>query len=71
MLSGVSVDIQKGEFVSVMSPSGSEKLTLLYVLNRMDTIDQGNVQFMEQELTACKETELADLRRPHMGFVFQ
>lgn len=71
VLDGVSVDIQEGEFVSVMGPSGSGKSTLMYALSGMDGIDGGRVLFEDKELSALSEEELADLRRTRMGFVFQ
>lgn len=71
VLDGVSVDIQEGEFVSVMGPSGSGKSTLMYALSGMDGIDSGRVLFEDKELSALSEQELADLRRTRMGFVFQ
>ncbi|GGP16850.1 ABC transporter ATP-binding protein [Oceanobacillus neutriphilus] len=71
VLEDISVAIYEGEFVSVMGPSGSGKSTLLYTLSGMDTIDHGEITFNGQSLTACGETELADIRRQQMGFVFQ
>ncbi|GGM20691.1 ABC transporter ATP-binding protein [Paraliobacillus quinghaiensis] len=71
VLKDVSVTIYDGEFVSVMGPSGSGKSTLLYTLSGMDTIDNGDVKFIDQSLTECRETELSDIRRQEMGFVFQ
>ncbi|WP_368654943.1 ABC transporter ATP-binding protein [Ornithinibacillus sp. 4-3] len=71
VLRDVSVSLYEGEFISVMGPSGSGKSTLLYALSGMDTIDSGEVIFNSQSLTACGETELSDIRRQQMGFVFQ
>lgn len=71
VLRDISVSIYEGEFISIMGPSGSGKSTLLYALSGMDTIDSGKVIFGEQNLTACGETELSDIRRQQMGFVFQ
>lgn len=71
VLDGVSVEINEGEFVSVMGPSGSGKSTLLFALSGMDGVDGGRVAFDGQELTLLKENELADIRRTRMGFVFQ
>lgn len=71
VLNGVSVVIEKGEFVSIMGPSGSGKSTLLYALSGMDDIDSGEVIFEGQKLSDLSDDALADLRRSHMGFVFQ
>lgn len=71
VLDGVSVEINEGEFVSVMGPSGSGKSTLMYALSGMDDIGGGKVSFDGRDLAALSDKELADLRRTKMGFVFQ
>lgn len=71
VLNSVSVEINNGEFVSVMGPSGSGKSTLLYALSGMDSIDSGKVMFENQSLSDLSDNALADLRRNKMGFVFQ
>lgn len=71
VLNGVSVEMQYGEFVSVMGPSGSGKSTLLYALSGMDKIDGGEVIFENRKLSDLSDDALADLRRNSMGFVFQ
>lgn len=71
VLRDISISIYEGEFISVMGPSGSGKSSLLYALSGMDTIDSGKVTFNGQDLTACEETKLSDIRRQQMGFVFQ
>ena len=71
VLDGVSVEINAGEFVSVMGPSGSGKSTLMYALSGMDSVDSGKVAFDGRELSTLNENELADVRRTSMGFVFQ
>lgn len=71
VLDGVTVEIENGDFVSVMGPSGSGKSTLLYALSGMDGIDSGTVTFAQQNLSALSDNELSDLRRKKMGFVFQ
>jgi putative ABC transport system ATP-binding protein len=71
VLDGVSVEINQGEFVSVMGPSGSGKSTLMYALSGMDGVDSGKVSFDGRELSTLSENELADIRRTGMGFVFQ
>lgn len=71
VLDGVTVQIDRGEFVSVMGPSGSGKSTLLFCLSGMDGVDGGKVAFEGRELLARNENELADMRRTKMGFIFQ
>ena len=71
VLDGVSVEINEGQFVSVMGPSGSGKSTLMFALSGMDGIDSGKVAFDGREISALSENELADIRRTDMGFVFQ
>lgn len=71
VLDGVSVEINEGEFVSVMGPSGSGKSTLLFALSGMDGVDSGKVVFDSSDISKVKENELSDIRRTKMGFVFQ
>jgi putative ABC transport system ATP-binding protein len=71
VLDGVSVEINEGEFVSVMGPSGSGKSTLMFALSGMDRFDSGRVAFDGRDLSALSDNELADVRRTQMGFVFQ
>jgi putative ABC transport system ATP-binding protein len=71
VLDGVSVEINEGEFVSIMGPSGSGKSTLMFALSGMDSIDTGKVIFDGKEISRLKENELADIRRTRMGFIFQ
>jgi putative ABC transport system ATP-binding protein len=70
-LKSVSLEIEEGEFVSVMGPSGSGKSTLLYNISGMDIADSGSVIFAGKDIGTLSEKELADLRLKKMGFVFQ
>lgn len=71
VLDGVSIEINEGEFVSVMGPSGSGKSTLMYALSGTDDINSGKVVVDGRDLSEIGENELSDLRRTKMGFVFQ
>lgn len=71
VLDDVSVSIHEGEFVAVMGPSGSGKSTLLFALSGTDDVDGGRVAFDGKDLSMLGESELAELRRTQMGFVFQ
>jgi putative ABC transport system ATP-binding protein len=71
ILKDVNLEIEKGEFVSVMGPSGSGKSTLLYNVSGMDRITSGSVKFKGREIGGLKEEELAKIRLNNMGFIFQ
>ena len=71
VLDGVSVEINEGEFVSIMGPSGSGKSTLMFALSGMDSVNGGKIIFDGKDLSLYSEDELSDIRRNKMGFVFQ
>ena len=70
-LRGVSLEIQKGEFVCLMGPSGSGKTTLLNVVGGLDEPSRGHLIVDGQNLVSLNENELARLRLDKMGFIFQ
>lgn len=70
-LRGVSLDIEAGEFLSVIGPSGSGKTTLLNVIGCIDTATSGEVRVAGQDVTALKDRGLTDLRLHKVGFIFQ
>ncbi len=70
-LDSVSIEINSGEFVSIMGPSGCGKSTLLFALSGTDTIDSGTIEIDGSELSRLDEAKLADLRRTRIGFIFQ
>lgn len=71
ILRDINLQLNKGEFVSIMGPSGSGKSTLLYNISGMDQISGGSVYFAGQEISAYEEKDLAQLRLNKMGFIFQ
>jgi putative ABC transport system ATP-binding protein len=70
-LDGLSLAVERGEFLSVMGPSGSGKSTLLYLLGGLDRPTAGHIWVREQDITALDENGLAGYRRREVGFVFQ
>ncbi len=70
-LRGVSLEIQRGEFVCLMGPSGSGKTTLLNVVGGLDEPSRGHLIVDGQNLVSLSENELARLRLEKMGFIFQ
>ncbi|GER79064.1 MAG: ABC transporter ATP-binding protein [Anaerolineales bacterium] len=70
-LNGVSMDIQSGEFTSLVGPSGSGKTTLLQLIGCLDQPTSGKVFIAGQETTGLNRNQRADLRKSAIGFVFQ
>lgn len=70
-LNGVSIDVAKGEFVSIMGPSGCGKSTLLNILGLLDDPDGGSYLFNDIEVAKFNERKRSDLRKHNIGFVFQ
>jgi putative ABC transport system ATP-binding protein len=70
-LRDVNVDIKEGEFVAVMGPSGCGKSTLLNVIGMLDSPTSGAYVFKGEDISKYSEAKLADLRKRHLGFVFQ
>ncbi|MEH7107899.1 ABC transporter ATP-binding protein [Bacillus sp. JJ1764] len=71
VLKGLDLQIDKGEFVSIMGPSGSGKTTLLNVLSSIDKVSGGTIEIEGKEITKLKEKQLAEFRKHHLGFIFQ
>jgi putative ABC transport system ATP-binding protein len=70
-LQGVSIDFSAHTFTAIMGPSGSGKSSLLHVAAGLEPPSSGRVSLAGQELTGLDETALTELRREHVGFVFQ
>lgn len=70
-LRGVSLNVQRGEFVALMGPSGCGKTTLLNLLGAIDTPSRGSLRVDGVPLDKLSEDALADLRRDRIGVVFQ
>lgn len=70
-LDNVSLSVEPGEFVAVVGPSGSGKSTLLAVAGALTSPDSGHVVVSGRDIAQLGATELAQIRRQHIGFVFQ
>lgn len=69
-LDGVSLTVEKGEFIAVVGPSGSGKSTLLHMIGGLDTPSSGNIIIEKQNLRGNSD-DLTIFRRRHIGFIFQ
>ena len=70
-LRGVSLQIERAKLTAVMGPSGSGKSTLMHILAGLDKPTSGSVTVAGQEITGMDDNALTQLRRDHIGFVFQ
>ena len=71
VLKGISLTIQKGEYVALMGPSGSGKSTLMNILGCLDTPTAGNYILNGQDVSKMVDNQLAEVRNKEIGFVFQ
>jgi putative ABC transport system ATP-binding protein len=70
-LNNINLEIEKGEFVSIMGPSGCGKSTLLNIIGLLDNPTEGEYYFLDKEVAKYSERQRALLRKENIGFVFQ
>src|SRR6187399_3215880 len=70
-LKGVSIEIQRGEYVAIMGPSGSGKSTLMNLIGCLDTPSRGSYLLNQKQVSQMNDNELARIRNEEIGFVFQ
>ena len=71
VLRDISLQVTRGEFVSIMGPSGSGKSTLLYILGGLDTPTSGHVYLNGTDISGFDDEKMSRIRRRKIGFVFQ
>ncbi|HZS13288.1 MAG TPA: ABC transporter ATP-binding protein [Candidatus Dormibacteraeota bacterium] len=70
-LDHVDLEVPRGEFTAIMGPSGSGKSTLLYCMAGLERVTRGHAYIGDVDITALDDRRLTQLRRDHIGFVFQ
>lgn len=71
ILHGITLDVQKGETLGLIGPSGSGKSSLLMLMGGLERATGGTITALDKDLTNMSEDSLAKFRREHMGVVFQ
>lgn len=71
VLKDVSLNIEEGDFISIMGPSGSGKSTLLNIIGMLDEPDEGEYLFQDENVLELKPKKRTQLFQSHMGYVFQ
>lgn len=71
LLKDINLEVEEGEFISIMGPSGSGKSTLLNVIGMLDQFNEGEYHFLHESVHSMKEKQRAQLYKQYIGFVFQ
>mgnify|MGYP004526272229 FL=1 len=70
-VNGISLHIQKGEFLSIMGPSGCGKSTLLNIMGLLDEPSKGQIRIDNQDISRFSDKQMANFRNEKLGFIFQ
>lgn len=71
VLNGVQMNVNQGDFISIMGPSGSGKSTLLYIIGGLEKCDSGKVILDGNDISDLNDKKMSEFRRQNIGFVFQ
>lgn len=71
VLRGINLEVEEGEFLTIMGPSGAGKSTLLHILGMLDTPSNGEYLFYDTPVHRLREKQKSELHKNHIGFVFQ
>ncbi|MGB3180001.1 MAG: ABC transporter ATP-binding protein [Cyclobacteriaceae bacterium] len=71
ILKDINLDIEQGDFLTIMGPSGAGKSTLLNIIGLLDQASAGEYFFLDEEVSRLKERKRSDIHKYHIGFVFQ
>ena len=71
ILKNVNLEVEQGEFLSIMGPSGSGKSTLLNIIGMLDKPSAGEYFFLDEPVHKFRERKTSELHKNHIGFVFQ
>jgi putative ABC transport system ATP-binding protein len=70
-LDSINLQLEEGQFVSIMGPSGCGKSTLLHVLGLIDSLSEGTYKFLGEDVSSYSERKRSIVRKKNIGFVFQ
>ena len=71
VLRNIDLEVNEGEFITIMGPSGAGKTTLLNIIGMLDEASEGEYSFLDQDVHKLNERKRAELYKQHMGFIFQ
>ena len=71
ILKGINLEIEQGEFLTIMGPSGAGKSTLMNIIGLLDAASAGSYTFFDQPVHSLRERKRSELHKHHIGFVFQ
>ena len=71
IVSDINLAVHQGQAISIVGPSGSGKTSLIMLIGGLEKVTSGKIFFQDQDITALSEDEVSEIRRKHIGIVFQ